>query len=309
MASLIDIRRRLRSVKSTQQITKAMKMVAAARLRRAQDRLVGARPYAKLLGSVLASVSARAGATRHPLLRERDEKHEKRVIVVVISGDRGLAGAFNTNVNRATAHLIAAHPQWTEVRLLPVGRKSVDFWKRRKYPFTETTYPGIFGDLKYAQAREIATFLSKEFLEDRIDAAYVVVNEFRSILSQVVHTVRLLPLSPEGDAAVKPGTEEKKPAKPAGEGVSAENETDYLYEPDPETILAWLLPRFLEFGIFRALLESAAAEMGARMTAMDSATKNAGEIIDKLTLTYNRARQARITKELIEIVSGAAALE
>jgi F-type H+-transporting ATPase subunit gamma len=298
MASLIDIRRRLRSVKSTQQITKAMKMVAAARLRRAQDRLIGARPYAKLLGSVLASVSARAGATRHPLLGKREEKDEKRVIVVVISGDRGLAGAFNTNVNRATSHLIAAHPQWTEVRLMPIGRKSVDFWKRRKYPFTEKTYPGIFADLKYALAREIATFLSKEFLEDRIDAAYVVVNEFRSILSQVVHTTRLLPLSPEADAGVKT----KAGEKPA-------NETDYLYEPDPETILAWLLPRFLEFGIFRALLESAAAEMGARMTAMDAATKNAGEMIDKLTLTYNRARQARITKELIEIVSGAAALE
>jgi F-type H+-transporting ATPase subunit gamma len=306
MASLIDIRRRLRSVKSTQQITKAMKMVAAAKLRRAQDRLVGARPYAQLLGSVLASVSARAGATRHPLLREREEKDERRVIVVPISGDRGLAGAFNTNVNRATAHLIASHPQWTEVRLLPVGRKSVDFWKRRKYPFTEKTYPGIFSDLKYAQAREIAAFLSKEFLEDRIDAAYVVVNEFRSILSQVVHTVRLLPLSPEGDA-------KKPPAKAAGEkasaGEGASNEIDYLYEPDPETILAWLLPRFLEFAVFRALLESAAAEMGAKMTAMDAATKNAGEMIDKLTLTYNRARQARITKELIEIVSGAAALE
>ncbi|HEX4440445.1 MAG TPA: F0F1 ATP synthase subunit gamma, partial [Thermoanaerobaculia bacterium] len=198
---------------------------------------------------------------------------------------------------------IAAHPQWSEIRLLPIGRKSVDFWKRRKYPFTEKTYSGIFGDLKYAQAREIASFLSTEFLEERIDAAYVVVNEFRSILSQVVRTVRLLPLSPEGNPATK------KPAKPAGEGASAGVETDYLYEPDPQTILAWLLPRFLEFSIFRALLESAAAEMGARMTAMDSATKNAGEMIDKLTLTYNRARQARITKELIEIVSGAAALE
>jgi len=196
---------------------------------------------------------------------------------------------------------------------MPIGRKSVDFWKRRKYPFTERTYPGIFGDLKYAQAREIATFLSKEFLEDRIDAAYVVVNEFRSILSQVVRTVRLLPLSPEVDASrsggrppARPAGGGEQPAKPAG---GEEVETDYLYEPDAETILAWLLPRFLEFSIFRALLESAAAEMGARMTAMDSATKNAGEMIDKLTLTYNRARQARITKELIEIVSGAAALE
>jgi len=306
MASLIDIRRRLRSVKSTQQITKAMKMVAAARLRRAQDRLIGARPYAKLLGSVLASVSERAGEVRHPLLARHDE--EKRVIIVVIAGDRGLAGAFNTYVHRATNQLIAAHPQWTEVRILPIGRKAVDFWKRRKYPLTEKTYPGIFGDLRYEQAREIASFLSAEFLSGRIDAAYVVVNEFRSILSQVVRTVPLLPLSPEGvaEAKAKPPTKTAPGEQPA---AAAGTQTDYLYEPDPETILAWLLPRYLEFGIFRALLESAAAEMGARMTAMDSATKNAGEIIDKLTLTYNRARQARITKELIEIVSGAAALE
>ena len=306
MASLIDIRRRLRSVKSTQQITKAMKMVAAARLRRAQDRLIGARPYAKLLGSVLASVSERAGEVRHPLLARHDE--EKRVIIVVIAGDRGLAGAFNTYVHRATNQLIAAHPQWTEVRILPIGRKAVDFWKRRKYPLTEKTYAGIFGNLQFEQAREIASFLSAEFLSGRIDAAYVVVNEFRSILSQVVRTVPLLPLSPEGvaEAKAKPPTKTAPGEQPA---AAAGTQTDHLYEPDPETILAWLLPRYLEFGIFRALLESAAAEMGARMTAMDSATKNAGEIIDKLTLTYNRARQARITKELIEIVSGAAALE
>ena len=292
MASLIDLRRRLRSVKSTQQITKAMKMVAAARLRRAQDRLIGARPYARLLEGVLASVSARAGAARHPLLGQREEK---RVIVVVIAGDRGLAGAFNTNVHRATTQLLAAHPEWTEVRLLPIGRKAVEFWRRRRYPFTEKTYAGIFGDLRYAQAREIASFLAAEFLAERVDAVYVVVNEFRSILSQVVRASRLLPLSAEA-------------GKPQA-GKTAEPATDYLYEPDPETILAWLLPRFVEFSVFRALLESAAAEMGARMTAMDSATKNAGEMIDKLTLTYNRARQARITKELIEIVSGAAALE
>ena len=302
MASLIDIRRRLRSVKSTQQITKAMKMVAAARLRRAQDRLIGARPYAALLRSVLSSVSARAGEVKHPLLAQPAE--EKRVIVLVMAGDRGLAGAFNTNVHRATAQLIAAHPQWTEIRLMPIGRKAVDFWKRRKYPFTEKTYPGIFGNFGYAQAREIAQFLSAEFLAERIDAAYIVVNEFRSILSQIVRTVRILPLSPQAEPATAKPAREAPSAKPAGE-----TETDYLYEPDAETILAWLLPRFLEFGIFRALLESAAAEMGARMTAMDSATKNAGELIDKLTLTYNRARQARITKELIEIVSGAAALE
>jgi F-type H+-transporting ATPase subunit gamma len=291
MASLIDIRRRLRSVKSTQQITKAMKMVAAAKLRRAQDRVIGARPYAALIGSVLASVRAHAGEMKHPLLEGREEK---RVLLMVIAGERGLCGAFNTNVNRATAHLIAAHPEWTEVRILPVGRKAVEFWKKRKYPLTEKTYAGIFDSLKYAHAQEIAGFVSAEFLAEKIDAAYVVVNEFRSILSQVVVTRKLLPLVPEAPATA---------ATAEGPGV------EYIYEPDVATILAWLLPRYLEFTIYRALAESAAAEMGARMTAMGSASKNAGELIDKLTLTYNRARQARITKELIEIVSGAAALE
>lgn len=291
MASLIDIRRRLRSVKSTQQITRAMKMVAAAKLRRAQDRVVGARPYAKLLSDVLASVRAHAGEVTHPLLAEREEK---RVIVVVVAGDRGLAGAFNTNVNRATGQLLGAHPEWTEVRILPVGKKALEFWRRRKIPLTEKTYSGIFAGLKYADAKEIAGFLADEFLGNRIDAAYIVVNEFRSILSQVVHADRLLPLAPRAAA-------EKESS--AGPGI------EYLYEPDAPTILAWLLPRYLEFTVFRALAESAAAEMGARMTAMDSASKNAGDMIDKLTLTYNRARQARITKELIEIVSGAAAQE
>jgi F-type H+-transporting ATPase subunit gamma len=293
MASLIDIRRRLRSVKSTQQITKAMKMVAAAKLRRAQERVIGARPYATLLGNVLASVRAHAGDVKHPLLEAREEK---RVLLMVVAGDRGLCGAFNTNVNRAATHLIASHPEWTQVRILPVGRKAVEYWKRRKHPLTEKTYSGIFATLKYADAKEIAGFLSEEFLADRIDAAYVVVNEFRSILSQVVVIRKLLPLAPEAPTAATATPSE-------GPGV------EYIYEPDAPTILAWLLPRYLEFTIFRALAESAAAEMGAKMTAMGSATKNAGDLIDKLTLTYNRARQARITKELIEIVSGAAALE
>jgi F-type H+-transporting ATPase subunit gamma len=290
MASLIDIRRRLRSVKSTQQITKAMKMVAAAKLRRAQERVVGARPYAKLLSTVLTKVAAHAGEVTHPLLEKREEK---RVIVVTIAGDRGLAGAFNTNVNKATLHLLAAHPEWKEVRILPIGKKAVEFWKRRKYPLTDKTYSGIFATLQYSNAKEIAAFLAAEFLASKVDAVYVVVNEFRSILSQVVQTAKLLPLSPEVAAAPKDGD--------AG--------IEYIYEPDAPTMLAWLLPRYLEFTIYRALAESAAAEMGAKMTAMDSASKNAGDLIDKLTLTYNRARQARITKELIEIVSGAAALE
>ena len=218
MPSLIDIRRRLRSVKSTQQITKAMKMVAAAKLRRAQDRVVGARPYAKLIGSVLASVTAHAGEVREPLLAVREEK---RVVVVVVAGDRGLAGAFNTNVNKATLHLLAAHPEWEEIRILPVGKKAVDFWKRRKYPLTEKTYAGIFDKLNFGNAREIATALADAFLAERIDAAYVVVNEFRSILSQVVQTSRVLPLSPEPAAAAEAGN--------PSPGV------EYIFEPDAKT--------------------------------------------------------------------------
>ncbi|HEY3204032.1 MAG TPA: ATP synthase F1 subunit gamma [Thermoanaerobaculia bacterium] len=288
MASLIDIRRRLRSIKNTQQITKAMKMVAAARLRRAQDRVVGARPYSRLLSNVLAAVAARSGEAHHPLLETREEK---RVILVVLAADRGLCGAFNTNVNRATSQLLSTHREWQEVRILPVGRKAVEFWRRRRVPFTEKVYPGIFASLQYGHAKEIASFLSEEFLSHRVDAVYIVVNEFRSVLSQVVRTVKLLPLSTEMPS---PGKESTR--------------REYITEPDPQTILAWLLPRYLEFTVFLALLESSAAEMAARMTAMDSASKNAGELIDKLTLTYNRARQARITKELIEIVSGAAAL-
>jgi F-type H+-transporting ATPase subunit gamma len=296
MASLIDIRRRLRSVKSTQQITKAMKMVAAAKLRRAQERVIGARPYAKSIADLLASVRKRLGpAAAHPLLASREER---RVIVVVVAGDRGLCGAFNTNVHRATANLIAAHPEWQEIRILPIGKKAVEFWRRRKYPLTEKTYPGLFNDLRYEHAREIAGFLSAEFLAEKIDAAYVVVNEFRSILSQVVRAGRILPLAPE--AGTEPVAKDAEKAAPAA--------VEPLFEPSLAAILAWLVPRFLEFTVYRALAESAAAEMGARMTAMDSASKNAGELIDSLTLTYNRARQARITKELIEIVSGAAAL-
>jgi len=163
MASLIDIRRRLRSVKSTQQITKAMKMVAAAKLRRAQERVIGARPYAKQVARALASVMGRSGGLAHPLLEAREEK---RVVVVVVAGDRGLCGAFNTNVHRSTAHLLAARPEWEEVRILPVGKKAVEFWRRRPYPFTEKTYSGIFGSLTYAHAREIAAFLSGEKVDD-----------------------------------------------------------------------------------------------------------------------------------------------
>jgi F-type H+-transporting ATPase subunit gamma len=288
MASLIDIRRRLRSVKNTQQITKAMKMVAAARLRRAQDRAIAARPYARALRAVLASVSARVRDLTHSLLAEREEK---RVALLVVAGDRGLAGAFNANVNRAVVQLLASK-NWESVTLTPIGKKALEYWRRRKASLSEKSYSGIFAKVEYGHAREIAQSLTEEFASGRIDAAYVVYNEFKSVMTQIVRVERLLPIS-SGETKI-------------GE---AQAPTEYIYEPDPATILSRLLPRYLEFLIFRILLESAAAEHAARMTAMDSASKNAGDMIDSLTLTYNRVRQARITKELIEIVSGAAALE
>ncbi len=288
MASLIDIRRRLRSLKNTQQITKAMKMVAAARLRRAQDRAIAARPYARALRDVLASVSARVPDLSHPLLAEREEK---KVAVLIVAGDRGLAGAFNANVNRAVAQLLRGKA-WESVTLTAIGKKALEFWRRRKTPMSARNYPGIFSRIDYATAKGIADTFAAAFAEESIDAVYIVFNEFRSVMTQVVRVERLLPIT-RGQVALAE----------AAQGVEP------LFEPDPATILSRLLPRYLEFTVFRILLESAAAEYAARMTAMDSASKNAGEMIDSLTLTYNRARQARITKELIEIVSGAAALE
>ena len=291
MASLIDLRRRLRSVKNTQQITRAMKMVAAAKLRRAQDRAIASRPYAKALRDVLASVSSRVTDAKHPLLASREEK---RVVLLVVAGDKGLAGAFNTNVQRAAVALLAEKKGWEEVTLLPVGRKAVDYWKRRGRKLASSSYAGIFAKVEYAQAKEIAAYLAEEFTQDRIDAVYSISNEFKSVIAQVVRVVKILPIA-RAEMAVS-----EAPKTGA---------VEYIYEPDPAAILAALLPRYLQFAIYRILLESAAAEHAARMTAMDSATKNAGELIDGLTLTYNRARQARITKELIEIVSGAAALK
>jgi len=293
MASLIDIRRRLRSVKNMQQLTRAMKMVSAAKLRRSQDRVIAARPYAKALREVLANLSSRVREIQNPLLSER---REEKVLVLVVAGDKGLAGAFNANVHRAVGALLR-EKKWGEVSLLPIGKKAFDFWKRRSLPIA-ASYPGIFSKVGYGHAREISEILTAKFVSGEIDAAYAVFNEFKSILTQIVRVERILPISRSSAAAAAPATPE------ATEGPGPE----YLYEPDPRQILEKILPRYLEFSIFKILLESAASENGARMTAMDSASKNAGEMIDSLTLIYNRARQARITKELIEIVSGAAAL-
>jgi F-type H+-transporting ATPase subunit gamma len=294
MANLIDIRRRIRSVKNTQQITKAMKMVAASKLRRAQDRVLSARPYATTLEATLASVAARVpahedGTPAHPLLEGRAEKN---VVVVAVSGDKGLAGGFNTNANRAVgAFLREQREKGANVKLVALGKKSNDFWRRRPVEILDAR-PGLFSKLSVAVAAEIARGLAARFVSGETDSVTVVYNEFRSVISQVVRTKRLLPVSLDGTAS-----------KADAGGA------DYLYEPAPDVILGTLLPRFLEFQMYRVLLESNAAFFAAQMTAMDSASKNAGEIIDGLTLTYNRARQARITKELIEIVSGAAALD
>lgn len=311
MANLIDIRRRIKSVKNTKQITKAMKMVAASKLRRAQDRVIAARPYAATLEATLASVAARIpprddGSPAHPLLVTREEK---RVVLLHVTGDKGLCGAFNTNVNRAATHFVrdAAERGIVTLQIQPIGRKGNDFFKRRPVELIDPR-PGIFAKFGYETAAEIARAQAARFVAGEIDAVYAIYNEFKSAISQIVRTKRLLPIElgvvPGG--APPPGLTgvALAPAGAPGDGGGV----DYLYEPGPDVILGRLLPRHLEFQLYRILLESNAAENAARMSAMDGASKNAGELIDSLTLTYNRARQARITKELIEIVSGAAAL-
>ena len=284
MPSTIDLRRRIRSVKNTQQITKAMKMVAAAKLRRAQERMMSARPYAAALREVLASLATRVDMSTHPLLEARET--ESKVLLVVVTADRGLCGAFNTNVLRGAQNAMAERG-WQEVHLLPIGRKALDFFKRRSRPIRRQA-TGIYNALSLETAREIAQALTDDFLSGEFDAVYVIFNEFKSVMTQNVRVQRILPL--------------ERPLV-ADEG----REIEYIYSPEPEQILSELLPKHIEFQLYRVLLESAAAEQGARMTAMESASKNASDMIAHLTLTYTRIRQASITKEIIEIVSGAAA--
>ena len=285
MPSTLDIRRRIRSVKNSQQITKAMKMVAAARLRRAQERMYAARPYAAAMREVLASVATRVDVTKHPLLMPREQ--EKNILLLIVTADRGLCGPFNTNViKRASAEIHEG--RWPSVELLPIGRKGNDFFKRRTIPIRRQA-TGIFQALSLETAQDIARSAIDDFVSGEIDAVYVVYNEFKSIIAQTVRVERLLPIERAWD-----------------ENAAAAS-IDYIYEPAPERILEELLPKHIEFQLYRILLESAAAEQGARMTAMEAATKNASDLISHLTLTYNRIRQASITKEIIEIVSGAAA--
>jgi F-type H+-transporting ATPase subunit gamma len=284
MATLIDLRRRIRSVKNTQQITKAMKMVSAAKLRRAQDRMFASRPYAAKLLQVLSSLATRANPENHPLLKE---KGDQNVELMLVTADRGLCGSFNANLIKAALHFLDERRNYN-LSLHLVGRKGVDYFKKRKYIITHQ-YTNIFRQVQFEHAKDIAQKTIQAYTEGDLDAIYIVYNEFKSTLSQKVVVRRLLPL--------------EKPAEP-----SAEQTLDYIYEPDPETIFDRLLPHYLEFEIFQALLESSAAEHAARMAAMDSATRNAREMIDSLTLTMNKIRQAAITKEIIEVVSGAEGL-
>jgi F-type H+-transporting ATPase subunit gamma len=283
MPSTIDIRRRIRSVKNTQQITRAMKMVAAAKLRRAQERMFAARPYAAGLREVLSSVATRVDMSSHPLLQAREP--EQTVLVVPVTADRGLCGAFNSNVIRATQNFIRER-NFPSVQLMPIGRKATDFFKRRSLPLRGQGVHAMQA-LSLETAKTIADSFIKDFVSGEIDAVYVVFNEFKSLIAQNVRVMRLLPIERAWD--------------------ELQTNVDYLYEPAPELILSDLLPKHIEFQLYRILLESAAAEQGARMTAMEAATKNASEMISHLTLTYNRIRQAAITKEIIEIVSGASA--
>jgi F-type H+-transporting ATPase subunit gamma len=360
MANILDIRRRIRSVVNTRQITKAMKVVSAAKLRRAQERALAARPYALMLTNVLKSLVARTeiydpetGEPKHPLLAQRPEKN---ILLIVVTGDKGLAGAFSANITKAATRFLESKAG-KNVDIEAIGRKGRDFLRRR-YPaapvqtrsLAETeesleTRPeadaragaiqitgehvGVLGKLDFSQARRLAESVIERYQREEIDAVYVVFNEFKSVIAQRLVVEQILPIEQIGAPAVRQAEEmteeEKKKAKEAAisAGVGLRNsesaadeaaaqfgtaQVDYIYEQAPEDLFRALLPKYVAIQVFRALLESVAAEHAARMTAMDSATSNATDMIDSLTLVMNRARQAKITKEIIEIVSGAAAM-
>jgi F-type H+-transporting ATPase subunit gamma len=360
MANILDIRRRIRSVVNTRQITKAMKVVSAAKLRRAQERALAARPYALMLTNVLKSLVARTeiydpetGEPKHPLLAQRAEKN---ILLIVVTGDKGLAGAFSANITKAATRFLDSKGG-KNVDIEAIGRKGRDFLRRR-YPAAPAqtrslagteepldTRPeaearagaiqitgehvGVLGKLEFTQARRLAESVIERYQREEIDAVYLVFNEFKSVIAQRLIVEQILPIEQIGAQAVRLAEEmteeEKKKAKEAaisaGVGLrSSESpaeaaaaqfgtaQVDYIYEQAPEDLFRALLPKYVAIQIFRALMESVAAEHAARMTAMDSATSNATDMIDSLTLVMNRARQAKITKEIIEIVSGAAAM-
>lgn len=359
MPNILDIRRRIRSVINTRQITKAMKMVSAAKLRRAQERALAARPYGQMLTNVLKSLVTRAevydpetGEPKHPLLAHRPEKN---ILLIVVTGDKGLAGAFNANITKAATRFLESKPG-KNVDIEAVGRKGRDFLRRR-YPAAKVQTPslaeldeslesepetaersgpiqitgeqvGILGKVDFSLASALARNVIARYQREEIDAVYVVFNEFKSVIAQRLIVEQILPIEQIGMQAVRlaeePTEEDKKKAKEAavtaGVGMRTTegqadagskfgaSQVDYIYEQPPDELFRALLPKYVSVQIFRALLESVAAEHAARMTAMDSATNNATDMIDSLTLTMNRVRQAKITKEIIEIVSGAAAM-
>jgi F-type H+-transporting ATPase subunit gamma len=346
MSNILDIRRRIRSVTNTRQITKAMKMVSAAKLRRAQERALAARPYAQMLVNVLKSLVSRVeiydpetGEPRHPLLAQ---PQENRILLVVVTGDKGLAGAFNTNILKAALRFLHSK-EGKSIEIETIGRKGRDFLRRR-YPVSEPKKAesqeplaiaivgeqvGVLNKVDYAMAWELAERVIDRYSNSEIDSVYLLYNEFKSMISQRLVVEQVLPIEQIGEAAVRQseemGMKEKKQAleaaREAGVGIRpadtreidaaaakfATAPVDYIYEQSPEELFRSLLPKYVGIQIFRALQESVAAEHAARMTAMDAATNNATDMIDSLTLAMNRARQAKITKEIIEIVSGAAA--
>jgi F-type H+-transporting ATPase subunit gamma len=286
MPSLIDLRRRIRAVKSTQQITKAMKMIAASRLKRAQDRIIAARPFAQLMLRVLNGLVGSIEQEMHPLLRQPSA--DGRPLLIVITGDRGLSGSFNSNVIKAAGQFIVNEGRDRQVALGLIGRKGRDFFRRRGFDVRYEAV-GIFQRLSFNDAKAIADVAIEEFTSGNASSVYLVYNEFKSVMSQRIVVERLLPI-------------------PRLEGTDARAAAvDYLYEPEPQRIFQDLLPRHVQVQVYRALLESNAAFFAAQMTAMDSATRNSAEMIENLTLYMNKVRQAAITREIIEVVSGAAA--
>jgi F-type H+-transporting ATPase subunit gamma len=288
MPSLIDIRRRIRSVKNTQQITKAMKLVSAAKFRRAQERALASRPYAEMMQRVLTNVAAAAQGNEEvaalPLLQVRDEK---RIQIVVVSSDRGLAGAFNANLLRMAQRFIDERTGGAEIQIETIGRKSRDYFRRRGANVTGE-HVGVMERPTFEKAREVADKMMTLYSNAEVDAVYLAVNEYKSVMAPNLVLRKVLPIE----------VPEKK----------EEEQIDYIYEQPPAELLGELLPRYVEMSMYRAMLESVSAEQAARMTAMDTASSNAGDVIQSLTLSMNRARQAAITTEIIEIVSGAAAL-
>ena len=288
MATLLDFRRRIRSVKNSQQITRAMKFVAAARLRRAQEAALAARPYAQELARVLRSTMARIQEPRHPLLERREENN---VLAVVLSGERGLAGAFNTNILRKANEFFRSK-SGKKIVTIPVGKKGRDALKKAGFTFAGE-WINVLARVEFKTAREISRLATELYAEQKVDSVYIVFSEFKSVMAPNLAVEQLLPVEAIGDAK-------------ESDQRSAAAQVDYIYEQPEAQLLDKLLPRYVETQILRAMLESSASEYAARMTAMESATKNAGDVIEALTLHMNKVRQAAITKEIIEIVSGAA---